>query len=140
MTKQDRVEGRQSRTKRNRPNQESVEQKHEAITASLRRTRFESLTSCAEAAHQHHIFFSSANFFFVLHHHRRHSDRSLTTLGSLPLRLPPNEARNAYILRPCFWGLALDHVSTFNALKIQPRSTYQEHFNNQIQKPRDLHK
>ena len=53
------------------------------------------------------------------------------------LRLPPNEARNPYttILRPCFWGLTLNHVSTFNALQIQPRSTYQEHFNNQIQKP-----
>ena len=46
-----------------------------------------------------------------------------------------SEARNPYILRPCFWGLTLDHVSTFNGLKTQPRSTYQEHFNNQIQKP-----
>ena len=51
------------------------------------------------------------------------------------LRLPPNEARNPYILKPCFWGLTLDRMSTFNALKTQPRSTYQEHFNNQIQKP-----
>ena len=38
-------------------------------------------------------------------------------------------------MRPCFWILTLDGVSTFNALKNYPYSTHGEHLNDQIQKP-----